>query len=144
MDESTLADLGNGEVLLNMRHTREKQLGRAVARSHDGGLTWTNITYDKALLGPVCQASLASIGKSVFFSNPADTHARDKLTVRRSDDGGRTWVGSLLIQSGRSAGYSSLVKGTVLDADHSGILYESALQGGCIEFSTFALNLQVE
>merc|ERR1712194_857979 len=141
MDESTLADLGNGEVLLNMRHQQEKTLGRAVSRSQDGGLTWSNITYDKTLIGPVCQGSLAAIGESVFFSNPADPGGRDKISVRRSDDGGKTWPVSLVIQDGGSAGYSSLVKGSIVDASHSGLLYESTA-GGCIDFAIFSLSLQ--
>merc|ERR1711862_1019094 len=71
MDEATMADLGAGNVLLNFRHRNEKTLGRGVARSSDGGLTWSDISYDSALPGPVCQGSLAAIGESVYFSNPA-------------------------------------------------------------------------
>jgi Neuraminidase (sialidase) len=52
MDEATLADLGHGKLLVNMRHKRENTIGRAVATSADGGVTWSNITYDKHLIGP--------------------------------------------------------------------------------------------
>eukprot|EP00746_Dinoflagellata_sp_MGD_P067816 gnl/MRDRNA2_/MRDRNA2_28005_c0_seq1.p1 gnl/MRDRNA2_/MRDRNA2_28005_c0~~gnl/MRDRNA2_/MRDRNA2_28005_c0_seq1.p1 ORF type:complete len:140 (+),score=19.33 gnl/MRDRNA2_/MRDRNA2_28005_c0_seq1:245-664(+) len=138
MDEATLADLGKGKVLLNMRHPQEKSLGRAVARSHDGGLTWDSITYDKTLVGPGCQGSLASIGKSIYFSNPANPYSREGLTVRRSDDNGKTWLASLQIQSGKSWGYSSLVKDTLGD-DHSGVLYESSSEGS-IDFALYPLN----
>merc|ERR1712113_868074 len=127
MDEATLADLGGGDVLLNMRHRNEKSKGRGVARSADGGLTWTAMTYDAELIGPVCQGSLATAGSSVYFSNPATTSGRNHLTVRKSNDGGRTWPSSLLIQEGSSAGYSSLVKGAI-DGDsgtQGGILYEA-------------------
>jgi len=44
--QATLADLGNGSVLLNMRHQAEDTLGRGISRSHDYGLTWTNVSYE--------------------------------------------------------------------------------------------------
>lgn len=141
MDEATLADLGGGEVLLNMRHRDEKTKGRAVARSTDGGLSWSKISYDATLIGPVCQGSLASIAASVYFSNPASKSSRSHLTVRKSDDGGRTWPKALLIQEGNSAGYSSLVNGAI-DGETGatgGILYESTTQGA-IDFTTFPLS----
>nr|DAA35231.1 TPA_inf: sialidase NEU1.1 [Karenia brevis] len=141
MDEATLADLGGGSVLLNMRHRAENTKGRGVARSQDGGLSWSNITYDSALIGPVCQGSMAAFNGSVFFSNPASSSGRDHLTVRRSDDGGHTWTAKLLIQEGRSAGYSSLVQGPVLDDNHGGILYESTAAGS-VDFTVFPLNFQ--
>eukprot|EP00401_Gymnodinium_catenatum_P040850 CAMPEP_0117547076 /NCGR_PEP_ID=MMETSP0784-20121206/46934_1 /TAXON_ID=39447 /ORGANISM="" /LENGTH=410 /DNA_ID=CAMNT_0005343963 /DNA_START=133 /DNA_END=1365 /DNA_ORIENTATION=+ len=140
MDEGTFAGLGGGEVLLNMRHRDEPALGRGVARSFDGGLTWTNVTFDKTLIGPACQGSLAAIGGSVYFSNPASTTDRSSLTVRRSDDGGRTWTAKLEIQKGVSAGYSSLVQGSVGDAMHGGILYESTTPGS-LDFKVFPLDL---
>lgn len=140
MDEATLADLGDGNVLLNMRHREEKTKGRAVARSSDGGSTWSNITFDRALIGPVCQGSLAAFNGSVYFSNPASPSSRSHLTVRRSGDGGLTWPSKLEIQAGGSAGYSSLVQGSVGDAQHGGILYEST-SPGCIDFATFPLAL---
>lgn len=140
MDEATLADLGDGNVLLNMRHRDEPTKGRAVARSSDGGSTWGNITFDSSLIGPVCQGSLAAFDGSVYFSNPASPSSRSHLTVRRSDDGGFTWLSKLEIQEGASAGYSSLVQGSVGDADHGGILYESTSPGS-IDFATFPLAL---
>lgn len=140
MDEATMADLGGGNVLLNFRHKNEKTQGRGFSRSSDGGLTWSSISYDSALKGPVCQGSLASIGSSVYFSNPASTSGRNHLTVKKSEDGGKTWPASHLVQAGNSAGYSSLVQGTVQDQDHGGILYEST-SGGCIDFKTFPLTM---
>lgn len=138
MDEATMADLGGGNVLLNFRHRDEKTRGRAFSRSSDGGLTWSDISYDSALIGPVCQGSLAAIGSSVYFSNPASTSGRNHLTVKKSEDGGNTWSASHEVQSGTSAGYSSLVQGTVQDEEHGGIVYEST-SAGCIDFKTFPL-----
>jgi len=140
MDEATLADLGGGSLLLNMRHKAERTKGRGIARSHDGGLTWSTTTYDATLIGPVCQVSLAYFNGSVYFSNPASTVKRSHLTVRQSKDGGYTWPAKLLIQKGKSAGYSSIVQGPVMDDNHGGILYESTTPGA-IDFALFPLNL---
>lgn len=141
MDEATLADLGGGRVLLNMRHLQEKMKGRAVARSKDGGLTWSNVSYDSKLVGPVCQGSLATISGNLYFSNPASNTTRSHLTVRRSDDGGHTWNSQLEIQAKPSAGYSSLLQGPVGGSTFGGILYESD-STGCIDFATFPLDLK--
>ena len=56
MDEAVLTQLTNGSVMLNMRHQRSPELGRGVAVSHDDGVTFSPITYDAALVSPVCQA----------------------------------------------------------------------------------------
>merc|ERR1719473_2478081 len=141
MDESSIADLGAGHLIYNSRHRQEQTKGRGVSRSTDGGLSWSKINFDAALKGPVCQGSLAAVGegehKVVLFSNPASTTARERLTVKRSNDGGYTWEASLLIQPGKSAGYSSLVKGAVgTDSAHGGILFES-VDAGSVEFATF-------
>eukprot|EP00930_Biecheleria_cincta_P045476 TRINITY_DN31339_c0_g1_i1.p1 TRINITY_DN31339_c0_g1~~TRINITY_DN31339_c0_g1_i1.p1 ORF type:complete len:355 (-),score=31.64 TRINITY_DN31339_c0_g1_i1:70-1134(-) len=141
MDEATLADLGGGQVLLNMRHQQEPLRGRAVARSKDGGLSWSNVSYDSKLFGPVCQGSLATISGNLYFSNPASHTTRSHLTVRRSDDGGHTWNSQLEIQAERSAGYSSLLEGRIGVSNFGGILYESGAKG-CVDFASFPLNLQ--
>ena len=147
MDEAVLADLGGGEIVANFRHEAEPTLGRGVARSFDGGLSWSNVSFDAALVGPVCQGALAVISPpgspargALYFSNPASATERANLTVRRSDDGGRTWGGgSVTIQAGASSGYSSLLRRTIVGDDtRSGLLYE-ATDEGCIDFSTFPL-----
>ena len=58
-NESAVAELGNGDLLLNMRSYHGKNR-RAVQRSHDGGLTWQPLEFDPALVEPVCQASLVA------------------------------------------------------------------------------------
>lgn len=140
MDEPAFADLGGGEVLANFRHRDERSRGRAVARSSDGGLTWSNLSYDSALRGPICQGSLAYIGNSVYFTNPDSSSNRVNLTVKKSDDGGYSWTNSYVFQEEASAGYSSLIQGTVGSQDAGGILFESSAIG-CIDFKTFPLSM---
>jgi sialidase-1 len=73
------------------------------------------------LLEPICQGSILRVKDDmVLFSNPASLK-REKLTVRLSNDGGRTWPVAKLINPKPSA-YSCL---TVLPDGQIGILYEN-------------------
>lgn len=120
-NECTAVELEDGSVYLNMR-SYHKKARRAVARSSDGGASFTEVELDPALIEPTCEASLvrlssrASGGRSrVLFSNPASTERKD-LTVRLSYDECRTWAVSRLLQPGKSA-YSALTvapDGTIL------------------------------
>lgn len=107
-NESAVAELQDGTLLLNMRSYAGRHR-RAIARSRDGGLTWSEVTYDPKLIEPVCQASLIRYGTEgdrLLFSNPA-SEKRVNLTVRMSEDGGKTWTASRVLHPGPSA-YSSL------------------------------------
>ncbi len=121
-NESTVVELSNGTLMLNMRSYAGKNR-RAVSLSHDGGLTWSAPQLDATLVEPVCQASLIRVGRHkpawLLFSNPASTR-RVNMTVRLSRDEGRSWSASKTIHPGPSA-YSNLVelKGNVI-----GLLYE--------------------
>jgi sialidase-1 len=124
-NESAVAELKDGSLLFNMRsyHGRNR---RAVARSRDGGLTWSDVALDEALIEPVCQASMilaVPAGKKsdgrLLFSNPASTK-REKMTIRASFDDGRTWPASAVVHEGPTA-YSSLA---VLRDKTIGLLYE--------------------
>lgn len=123
-NECQVAELRDGTLLLNMRsyHGRNR---RAVARSRDGGLTWSSIEFDEALIEPVCQASFIRYDRRrLLFSNPADTK-RDRMTIRLSPDEGQTWPVAKLLYAGPSA-YSSMA---VLRDRAIGILYERGERG---------------
>jgi sialidase-1 len=117
-NESAVVELPDGDLLLNMRSYHGKNR-RAVQRSRDGGLTWSALEMDDALIEPVCQASMITLGKLVLFSNPAAT-TRTRMTVRLSSDGGRSWKASRVVWEGPSA-YSSLA---ALRGGGAGLLYE--------------------
>ncbi len=123
-NESAVVQLDDGSLLLNMR-SYAGQHRRAIAYSHDGGLTWSPVQLDPALIEPVCEASFIRYttvkdgGKNrLLFANPADT-VRDRMTVRLSYDEGKTWPVSRLVDEEFSE-YSSLA---VLKDMTIGLLY---------------------
>src|SRR5262249_17798411 len=85
---------GKSELLINARNhwarsgMKPELAGkRIISRSSDGGQTWSEPTFDEALIEPTCQASLIRFawpeqgGKSiVLFSNPANPKSRSQVT----------------------------------------------------------------
>jgi sialidase-1 len=111
-NECQALETQDGSVYLNIRSYGDKNC-RAYARSSDGGLTWSKVELDEALIAPKCQASITRLtgakshGKNrVLFSSPAGTE-RANLTVRLSYDECRTWAFSRTLNPGKSA-YSEL------------------------------------
>jgi sialidase-1 len=124
VNESTIAELPGGDLLLNMRNYTGARL-RQVSRSSDGGVTWTLPESDPFLPEPVCQASLLAFvnkrGQSLLaFSNPADAESRVRMTVRISRDNGKSWRRSQVLHTGPSA-YSNLI---LLPNGNLGCLFE--------------------
>lgn len=122
LNECAIAELPDGELLLNMRNYDRSKRARALSRSVDGGATWSEVERHPDLPEPICQASMIAVedGRRLVFSNPASATARVAMTVRTSEDGGRDWSDGVLIHPGPSA-YSSLV---ALDRDRVACLHE--------------------
>lgn len=120
-NESTVAELSNGDLLLNMRNGSGF---RKVSSSTDGGLTWSNASVDPDLPDPTCQGSLLSFQQAddflLFFSNAANSSDRVNMTIKLSDDEGDSWRKSYQVHEGPSA-YSDLV---MISDNRVGILYE--------------------
>lgn len=112
VNESAVAELPKGVLMLNMRNYGDLRV-RQVSTSVDGGVSWSAVRSDTALIEPVCQGSLISYGSSkkpvLAFSNPASQTAREKMTVRLSYDNGKTWSKRIVVHEGPSA-YSNLVE----------------------------------
>jgi sialidase-1 len=111
-NESTIVELSGGRLMQNMRsyHGRNR---RAVATSDDAGFSWSPVKLDEALIEPVCQGSLVRAtwpaGNSpgaIIFCNPA-SRKRENLTIRLSQDEGKSWSESKVLHAGPSA-YSCL------------------------------------
>jgi sialidase-1 len=112
-NESQIAELSDGRLMLNMRnHPRKPENFRMIAISTDRGRTLSAATPDPRLIEPPAQASLVALparrrqSRALVFANPAST-ARERLTVRLSEDDGVTWPASRVVHDGPAA-YSSL------------------------------------
>lgn len=138
-NECQVAELPDGTLLLNSRNhwgreagQKDKSRRRILSQSKDAGQTWTDAGFDDALIEPVCQASLLRAGeKSLLFANPASSK-REKLTIRLSDDAGKTWPFSRVLHAGPAA-YSSLA---MMDDQTAACLFEAGERGPyeCITF----------
>ena len=120
-DECQVVETADGSLLLNMRSywgrvakRKDRDGLRAIARSRDGGRTWSELWFDKTLIEPVCQASFIRYtlaethGRNrLLFSNPASKRRRERMTIRLSHDEGKTWPVAKLLYAG-SAAYSCL------------------------------------
>jgi len=106
--ECQIAERKNGDLVLISRTIKGKE-AKTTALSKDGGKSWTNVTTDANLYDPSCQASLLRLKDAEspwLFCAPAGPGRRD-LTVRLSNDEGRTWPVARLLRKGDSQ-YSSL------------------------------------
>ncbi len=138
-NEAIAAQLSDGRVMMNIRQQNGEERRRLIALSDDGGASWQDIHFDQDLVDPVCQASLLAYRSSdegdwLIFSNPESTTDRERMTIKLSQDDGKSWTVKKLIDAGPSA-YSDLVQ---ID-DHVGLLYEAGNDGG-INFAK--MNLQ--
>jgi sialidase-1 len=122
-NESTVAELSDGRLMLNMRSSTSI---RQVATSTDGGKTWQDMRPDYALVEPVCQGSLLNHRinnvHTLLFSNPASS-TRDNMTIKMSTNDGKNWQKSYKVHAGPSA-YSDLA---MVAEDKVGILYEGGV-----------------
>jgi sialidase-1 len=116
--ECTVVEKSDGSLLMNMRAggPGTYALGyRVISTSPDGGATWSQPVVDRNLPCPACQASIVRLNeKEVLFLNPAvhreggfHLWSRRNLTLRLSEDDGRTWSHSRVLNEGL-AGYSDL------------------------------------
>jgi len=131
--ECTVVERSDGSLLMNMRTSAPGlyALGyRAVSTSTDGGATWSKPVLDKNLPEPACQASMIRLNeKEILFLNPAvhrkggfHLWSRRNLTLRLSQDDGRTWSHSRVLNEGL-AGYSDMAvtkEGKILCAFENG------------------------
>ncbi|MFC1601379.1 exo-alpha-sialidase [Candidatus Sumerlaeota bacterium] len=116
--ECTVVERSDGSLLMNMRSGAPGAyaLGyRIVSTSADDGATWSQPVIDKNLPGPACQGSMIRLSeKEILFLNPAVHRAggfhlwsRRNLTLRLSQDDGRTWSHSRVLRK-QLAGYSDM------------------------------------
>ena len=137
--EAQVVELEDGSLMLNMRDDRNRTNyelsddyhGRSVAITTDMGATWKeHPTSRLGLVEPNCMASIIRYrGKGgkpyLLFSNPANATQRTDLSIKVSDDEGKSWdkLPQTVLYEAAGLGYSCL---TVVDKKTIAILYEGA------------------
>lgn len=111
-NECCVAEVEDGSLYINCRNYRGDKR-RAAAWSSDGGDSFSDHAWVDELVEPICQASMVCLSSRaprrascVLFANPA-SEARERLTVRLSDDGCRSWKVDRVLYEGPAA-YSDL------------------------------------
>lgn len=140
LDENKTVELRDGTVMLNSR----ARPYRRVARSMDGGVTYSDPRDDSTLVDPGNNGAIVRLDPAaspgdpraawLLFSNTASTTTRERLTVRMSCDDGATWTIARVIEPGAAA-YSTL---TPLPDGRIGVLYERG-EYEAITFAAFDL-----
>lgn len=97
--ESAIAELSDGSFMINCRHETPVGL-RKLGFSPDGVSGWHDFRFHPQLPDPVCCAGMTQGDGSLWFTNCACSRVgqksvRDHLSIRRSDDDGRTWTDPL-------------------------------------------------
>lgn len=118
-NETVAIQLADGGVMLNVRNESEARR-RIIVTSPDGATRWSAPRFQEDLIDPVCMAGLTRYthgGKNLLlFSNPDTPRGRRNVTVRVSEDEGKTWPISRSVEAGFSA-YSDInvtPSGTIL------------------------------
>lgn len=127
--ECQIAERLDGTLVMSTRTMKKGEDRRTVMTSTDGGVHWSQPSFDPALFDPGCQAMLYRVpqvpgaaGKEPMwlFSHPTGPK-RHNLSVHVSRDEGRTWPHSRRYRSGDGQ-YSCLTQmpdgtiGCLLDA----------------------------
>lgn len=145
-NESTVAELGNGDIIMNSRNGDKSNYYRYDAVSEDGGETFLP-SRQTSLIEPVngCQGSLLrhSVGPQtketvLLFCNPNHTSSRRHGTIKASFDSGKIW--SKMYQFVPSEGdgmYTSYSDMVLLSETVIGVVYEAGFKnGGGLVFKT--------
>ncbi|MFM1968980.1 MAG: hypothetical protein RL152_357 [Bacteroidota bacterium] len=130
-NESIATELSNNRMLMSIRNQRGDIRNRIIAYSSSGAESWDTTYFDQQLIDPVCQGSLLTIGYKkgkaiIALSNAADQRERNNLTIKISNDEGKSWSRSILVDKNETAkndwtAYSDLV---LINKKTIGILYE--------------------
>lgn len=131
-NESTVVELKNGDVMLNMRDWKNTAVERTdferhCAISHDSGESFETPYPRSGLIEPRCNASIVNYtrkGKltgTLLFSNPDHKTERVNMTVKISRDDGKTWMPVYRLPA-KKAAYSDLL---VMSDGNVAIFYEN-------------------
>jgi sialidase-1 len=117
IDECSVAALPNDNIAMNCK----SHCGRSQLTWSPAGELLSNSCIAN-LQDPGCQGSMIFWQSALYLSND-NSGGRDHLTVRRSQDEGKTWDAGVVVEYGKS-GYSQLV-GFPGQQNILGVLYEN-------------------
>ncbi len=123
-NETTCAELPDGTLLFNIRHSDEPR-ARALAVSRDGGETVGPIRFEPSLPDPRCFGAMVRAGEDVYFVNCADPQGRVNLTVKRRD--GDKWTPAFRVDA--LGGYADIA----WDGKKLCVFYEHGENGKILE-----------
>lgn len=136
-NESQIAEAGENLLYQTVRMQSHSKGVRAFRYSKDGGESWSDLKHDKQLPCPRCQGSVIrdySQPSRLIFSNPGTKNGRNGMTIRVSEDGGKTWPHAKLVRATSSA-YSDLA---IMSNKKIAILYEGGHHAYANEGIVFA------
>lgn len=120
--ETMAIELNDGRVMLNIRNV-SKDHRRGISYSNDGISGWTKPVFDEELFEPICMATIIRLhdkqNPAILFINPDNQisdgkpvpkYPRKNLTVKVSNDEGKSWPVRKVINPG-PAGYSDVAVG---------------------------------
>ena len=144
-NECAVTELADGSIYINCRNYRGEKR-RASARSTDGGDSFAQRIWEDGLPEPICQGSLVSLPEvdgtlpsdRALFANPASTEARRNLTLRITQDGGRSWALLRSLYEGPAA-YSDLA---VVEGGEVLCLYERGAESAYETLTVARLTLR--
>lgn len=115
LDEARITQLSTGEVIVNARLAGGvSNTSRAVARSRDGGLTFTDAVVETNIAphAGIASGLAARVDRNglerVVYTSPVKGTGRDTLYARLSHDGAESWSWGRVVDGAR-AGYSDVV-----------------------------------
>lgn len=85
-NETAIATLQDGSVLLNIRIRHSEERARFLATSKTGYDGWNYLGLDHRMPDPRCMGSMCNGGGKLFFSNCESVEGRKNLTLKISDD----------------------------------------------------------
>lgn len=140
-DEVQIAELPDGSLYLNARRQPGNNL-RGVARSIDGGETWTPLTDDEQLPEPQCMASVLQFSgltdddrPRLLYSGPNNQVTRIFGAVRLSYDDGLTWPIAKVVWP-KIFAYSVLTR---IDCRTVGVLFEDNFRAHQLRLARFSI-----
>lgn len=89
-NETSVEETKNGELLFNFRN-RNLQYRRVLGISTDGGKTINEQWIAEALVDPMCMGGMSASNDKIFFANCNTEKARTDLTIKCTNDSGKTW-----------------------------------------------------